>query len=479
MNETQPNGWVETTLDNIADWGSGGTPKSTEKKYYDGNIPWLIIADLNNGIVTRSNKRITENGLKNSSAKWVEIGAVLIAMYGSIGKLGIAGIRCTTNQAIAFTTSIWGGIPNWYLFYYLKYQEADLLSMGQGGAQKNISQTILKKYPIPIPPLNEQKRIVAKLDQIMPRIDEVKERLGKVPKIVKRFKQAVLIAAVAGKLTEKWRKQHKVEIEWEGKKLQDMAEYQGGFAFESKRFNKAGNNQVIKIANVKRYGIDITLAPAFIDDQYALEACRFRLMPGDVIISMTGTRNKRDYGFNAIVQPDTIPLFLNQRVSRLRCNKSSLLPEYLSIYMKTPDFREFFFKDETGNVNQGNIGADALKLAIIPTPHIEEQREIIRQVNKLFIFADRLETHYRKAKATVDKISQSVLAKAFRGELVINETELAEKEGRKYESAEKLLERILKEKEKLVGKKAGGRGKKPNGTKKYQHKRKGNSGDGA
>jgi len=87
----------------------------------------------------------------------------------------------------------------------------------------------------------------------------------------------------------------------------------------------------------------------------------------------------------------------------------------------------------------------------IPLPPLEEQKEIVRQVDKLFALADRLESHYQKAKARVDKLSQSVLAKAFRGELVITEAELAEKEGRDFESAEKLLERILAEKAKLVG----------------------------
>jgi len=188
--------------------GVWGHSQSNRKKYYNGNIPWLIIEDLNNGIVKCSSKLITELGLQNSSAKWVEIGSILIAMYGSIGKLGIAGIRCTTNQAIAFTTRIWGEIPNKFIFYYLKYQAPDLLSIGQGGAQKNISQTILKSYKFRLPPLNEQKRIVAKLDQIIPRIDLLKERLDKIPAIIKRFRQSVLTAAVTGKLTKNWREGH-------------------------------------------------------------------------------------------------------------------------------------------------------------------------------------------------------------------------------------------------------------------------------
>jgi type I restriction enzyme S subunit len=102
-NNGLPAGWVLTTLGEAFTWSSGGTPHSTESQYYGGEIPWLVIGDLNDGIVTASQSTITEEGLNNSATKWVEPNSVLIAMYGSIGKLGIAGIRLTTNQAIAVT----------------------------------------------------------------------------------------------------------------------------------------------------------------------------------------------------------------------------------------------------------------------------------------------------------------------------------------------------------------------------------------
>ena len=114
-----PVNWEWTTLGDVFQWGSGGTPKSTNSAYYGGEIPWLIIRDLNDDPVGDSDTKITEEGLKNSSAKWVEPGSVLVAMYGSIGKLGLATARLTTNQAIAFTQPE----PNdaKYLFYYLMF----------------------------------------------------------------------------------------------------------------------------------------------------------------------------------------------------------------------------------------------------------------------------------------------------------------------------------------------------------------------
>jgi len=119
MENSFPINWAHSNLGEVADWGSGGTPRSTEPKYYNGDIPWLIIGDLNDKEIYSSQKKITPLGLENSSAKIVPLNSILCAMYGSIGKLGIAKIPCATNQAIAFTEKIYGNIPYKFLFYYL------------------------------------------------------------------------------------------------------------------------------------------------------------------------------------------------------------------------------------------------------------------------------------------------------------------------------------------------------------------------
>mgnify|MGYP002681357298 CR=1 FL=1 len=154
-----------TNLGEIGEWGSGGTPLSSNPSFYNGSIPWLTIEDLNDGIVTRSNKSITELGLKFSSAKTVEPNTLLIAMYGSIGKLGISGIKCATNQAIAYCKVNTEIADLWFVFFYLLYSRTKLLREGRGNTQQNISQTFLKDFPIFLPPITEQKRIAAILQK--------------------------------------------------------------------------------------------------------------------------------------------------------------------------------------------------------------------------------------------------------------------------------------------------------------------------
>lgn len=165
--------WNRVSLGSLGEWGSGGTPLRSEPQFYGGSIPWLVIGDLNDGVVTAAASTITEEGLANSSARLLPKGVLLIAMYGSIGKMGITGFECATNQAIAFCKPDPKRTDLRYLFHTLKGIQPALLARGQGLAQKNISQTILKAWEINLPPLAEQKRIVAKVDELMALCDQL------------------------------------------------------------------------------------------------------------------------------------------------------------------------------------------------------------------------------------------------------------------------------------------------------------------
>lgn len=165
--------WLTTTLGEIGRWGSGGTPSKAHPEYYGGTIPWLVIGDLNDGIVEGSQSTITRSGVENSAAKIVEPGAVLIAMYGSIGKLGINAMPCATNQAIAHCHPSKDCVTRDFLFWLLRSLREDLLGRGQGVAQQNISQKILKAWPVRLPTIAEQHRIVAKVDELMALCDQL------------------------------------------------------------------------------------------------------------------------------------------------------------------------------------------------------------------------------------------------------------------------------------------------------------------
>lgn len=152
-------------LGDLGQWGSGGTPLASRRDYYDGDIPWVVIEDLTDGVVPRARRTITRAGLGNSAAKIVPSGTLLIAMYGSIGKLGISGISCATNQAIAFCQPDPAKVNLKFLFYWLLNERRNFVHAGRGGTQQNISQEFLKDYDIRLPSLPEQERVARLLEQ--------------------------------------------------------------------------------------------------------------------------------------------------------------------------------------------------------------------------------------------------------------------------------------------------------------------------
>ena len=153
--------WQWTTLGEVARWTSGGTPKAGEASFYGGDIPWCVIGDLTESYVTKTEKTLTAEGLSQSSAKLLPIGAVMIAMYGaSIGRTGITDIPMATNQAIASALVDENKINNLFLLQFLQNQKEKFVARGTGGAQPNISQMVIKSWPIDLPSLADQERIV-------------------------------------------------------------------------------------------------------------------------------------------------------------------------------------------------------------------------------------------------------------------------------------------------------------------------------
>ncbi len=169
-----PDSWEWCKLGWIGDWGAGATPAKGNPEFYDnGTIPWLRTGELNNGYLYDSEIKVTPKALEKCSLRMCEIGDVLIAMYGAtIGKTAIAGIKLTTNQACCACTPYC--LYNKYLMYFLMASKKTFTEMGEGGAQPNISREKIIAFPFPLPPLAEQKRIVAKIEQLLGEIEKLK-----------------------------------------------------------------------------------------------------------------------------------------------------------------------------------------------------------------------------------------------------------------------------------------------------------------
>lgn len=196
------NNWVQTIMQYIGNWGSGGTPLRSKTQYYGGSIPWLKSGDLNNGLITQADEFITEEGLKNSSAKIHAKGSVSIAMYGAtVGKIGLLDLDAATNQAVASIQTNEEICNNKYLFYYLMSQKEELIKKGKGAAQPNISQEILKAHPIPLAPPNEQDHIASILEEKIETFVQMEGYLKEVLSDIATIKELYLKKAYNGDFT--------------------------------------------------------------------------------------------------------------------------------------------------------------------------------------------------------------------------------------------------------------------------------------
>ena len=172
-----PKNWSWTILGEIGKWQSGGTPSRLNKDYYNGNIPWLKTGDLNDGYITHIPEYITEKALSETSVKLNPAGSVLIAMYGAtIGKIGILTFPSTTNQACC-ACEVFSGIDKEFLFLFLLSHREEFIKMGGGGAQPNISKEKITNTYIPLPPYEEQKRIVSAVNKAFTVLNTIMESL--------------------------------------------------------------------------------------------------------------------------------------------------------------------------------------------------------------------------------------------------------------------------------------------------------------
>jgi type I restriction enzyme S subunit len=409
-----PEGWCTTKIDEIAEVKGGKRlPKGKALLDTVTEHPYVRVTDFEDGSVDMSNLKYLDSDTFLSIKNYIiSKDDLYISIAGTIGLVGeipdsLDGANLTENAAKICELT---GVIKKYLRYVLNSISAkeQFEDKTTSSGQPKLALFRIKDCTFPLPPLAEQKIIADKLDTLLAQVENTKARLDRIPQILSTFRQSVLAAAVSGKLTEEWYT--------ETKKLLDVSDFQNGYAFKSDWFLSDGSFQVIKLGNIRDGRLALENSPAYIDESVAVEFSKFGPQQGDTLISMTGTRFKKDYGFGCLIG-DHQGLLINQRVGRLIPNRTIVTPEYLNIFIRSDLFRDQFFEGETGGVNQGNVGSKHVMAISIEIPDIGIQTEIVRRVEQFFAYADKIEQQVQAAQQRVDKLTQSILAKAFRGEL--------------------------------------------------------------
>lgn len=431
--EKLPKGWGSLPLEDISDFVIGGDwgvdPES------EINEDYTLVACIRGSEIknwregkgkTASLRLIKQSSLEK---RQLRLGDLLIEISGGGPDQPVGRVILIDEEALAQNPELpkigtnflrlirlADSINSDFVNYYLqKFYISGKIVEYQGGSNnlRNLKYKEFSKIEIPFPPLPEQQRIVAKLDAVFGHLDSVREKLDRIPVLLKNFRQQVLTQAVTGELTKEWR-EGKDLGEWEDKSIDQLAEVISGFAFKSVDFTDQGF-QVIRMGNLYNNKLDLSRNPIFLPTSFDPKIIeRYTIKKGDVLLSMTGTKYKKDYGF-AIEVRENGNLLLNQRIVALRPKINSTFLMYL---LQNEIFRDQFFSFETGGNNQGNVGVTSLKSIDLQIPSSYEQEKIVKRVDAFFGLADKIESQYQSLKAKIDQLPQAILAKAFRGELV-------------------------------------------------------------
>lgn len=452
MEKKLPKNWVETEVGDISEIIRGITYNKLQAKSIKENDDYLVLrgGNIQDGKITTDTKDVVyvESNLVKKVQQITKGDVVIVGSTGSKRLIGKAGIAKEDYKEISFGAFLMLIRPSKLIkaslfdYYFISDNYRNVIRELAGGINiNNIRREYITSLKFPLPPLAEQQRIVAKLDELFGHLDTLKTRLTNIPQILKNFRQAVLTQAVTGKLTEEWRVGKELE-EWNSLKIEEVIEsLNQGWSPKCESFPSTDDEiwGVIKTSSVQPLRFiehENKQLPIHLEPRKQHE-----LIPGDLLITRAGPRVR--VGIASLVKKVRPRLMICDKVYRLRVNKKIIKSEFLEIILNSPQILAVIEIMKTGISDSGlNLTQTKFKSIEFNLPAIEEQTEIVKRVEDLFSKVNIIEAKYQNLKTKIDSLPQAILAKAFKGELV---AQLAT-DG----DAKELLEEIQKLRESLV-----------------------------
>ncbi|MBA7478964.1 Type-1 restriction enzyme EcoKI specificity protein [subsurface metagenome] len=479
-----PRGWVWTVFGEISIISAGGPAPQGKEYFENGTYPFVRVRDMGN-LGTNVYLNTTGDYINDKAVAKLRLFPKGSVLFTKSGMSILLNQRAILGQDMYIVSHIGaaiplGAIPSEYAYYWLKTIDFKLLTHATTLPSLQLSKVQL--IPVPLPPLSEQKGIVARIEELFTKLDAGIEALKKMKVQLKRYRQAVLKHAFEGKLTAEWREKNKDKLEPASVLLERIAKERektakgkakklppldtsnlpelpedwewtsgenvfwfitSGSRGWAKYYSKAGA-MFIRMGNLDHDSINLDLTNMQrVDLPPTAEGKRTKVQPNDMLISITA-----DVGMTALV-PDTIrEAYVNQHVALARAvpvvNRA-----FIAWYIASREGgQKQFLRLQRGATKTG-LGLDDIRNLILPIASILEQNKIVEEIERHFSIADQVEQTIEQGLNQSDRLRQSILKKAFEGKLVAQDPE--------DEPAEKLLERIKAEKGKAQAEQRGKR----------------------
>ena len=284
----------------------------------------------------------------------------------------------------------------------------DFAALLDKGDRPRVNFKEIAEFPVALPPLAEQQRIVAKVDGLTARTARARKELDRIPTLIARYKQRLLALAFSGELTAGWRKERSSP---EAKLVPLIYMVQDISYGSSAKSSPTGKVPVLRMGNIQDGKLDWTNL-VFTSNESEIK--KYNLLDGDVLFNRTNSPEL--VGKTALYRGERPAIFAGYLI-RIRC-KNSLVPDYLTYCLNSPAGREYCWRVKTDGVSQSNINAKKVAVFELPLPPLEEQAEIVRRIESAFGWLDRMAADHAAAARLLPKLDAAILAKAFRGELV-------------------------------------------------------------
>jgi type I restriction enzyme, S subunit len=423
------------SLSELADTTSGGTPDRNVGEYYGGSIPWIKSGELNDGLIAEAEEFITEEGLKNSSAKIYQKGTLVVALYGAtVGKTGILTIDAASNQAVCAIRPKTEELSTRFLYWFFRYKRPEFLNNSFGGAQPNISQRVLRETKLPLPTSELQSSICEFLEAVEKRQSRVENidlpnlpsELSEVRRTVGRIEELAARIEEARELRRRAIEESEALLSATSKYFfgEDCTKFQKGNLKEfTKRITKGESPEwqgftyqdsgplFVRSENVLWGELDLS-KQVHIPAEFHQKLSRSQLHPGDVLINLVGA----SIGRSCVVPEDIGEANVNQAVAVISPDPARLVSDYLMHFLISAPAQDII---QGGKVETArpNISLGDLRKLALPVPPLEEQRRIIAYLDGLETKINALKRHQAETAAELDALMPSILDRAFRGEL--------------------------------------------------------------